>query len=95
MPTELLIRPAVARDDAALSRLASLDSARPLRGDVLVAEVAGELWAALELHSGAAVADPFRPSAALVKLLRLRAATAGRRPARARGRLRRLRPSLA
>jgi hypothetical protein len=40
---------------------------------VLVAEVAGELWAALEIDSGAVIADPFRPSGELVELLRLHA----------------------
>ena len=95
MPAQLLIRPAVTLDAPALSRLAALDSAKPLRGDVLVAEVAGELWAALELQTGIAVADPFRPSVALVDVLRLRAATVDRRPARARRRLRLPRPSLA
>jgi hypothetical protein len=54
---------------------------------VLVAEVAGELWAALEIGSGAAIADPFRPSAQLVELLRLHAGSE-RRPERDRlGRL--------
>ena len=42
-------------------------------GWVLVAEVDGELWAALSLSDGRAVADPFRPSADVVGLLHERA----------------------
>jgi hypothetical protein len=68
------IRMAYPDDERALSRLATLD-ARPVpSGPVLVAEVEGELWAALSLTGGAAVADPFRPTAALVELLRARRA---------------------
>jgi hypothetical protein len=82
-------------DDAqALARLATLDSARPLAGPVLLAEVGGELWAALSLADGAVVADPFHPTSALVELLNARArqlseagAGAGRWSARGRGRL--------
>ena len=58
----LTIRPADPTDLAGLNRLAALDSASPPTGEVLVAEVAGELWAAVELeHSGTAIADPFSP----------------------------------
>ena len=42
-------------------------------GRVLVAEVDGELLAAISLDDGAVVADPFEPTAALVELLRARA----------------------
>lgn len=73
----LTIRPAVADDSLALHRLAALDSASPPTGDTLVAEVGGELWAALDLDDGRAIADPFRPSGELVGLLRFRAARAG------------------
>jgi hypothetical protein len=69
----LTIRPADLADLAALDRLAALDSASPPTGPTLVAEVGGELWAALELSSGATIADPFRPSGELVDLLKLRA----------------------
>jgi hypothetical protein len=67
------IRPADLADLAALDRLAGLDSASPPTGPTLVAEVGGELWAALELSSGATIADPFRPSGDLVELLKMRA----------------------
>jgi hypothetical protein len=65
----LTIRYATADDAEALRRLAALDSARALQGAVLVAEVAGEPWAAISLEDYHAVADPFRPSADLVWLL--------------------------
>ncbi len=62
-------------DDAlALARLTALDSSDTLSEPVLLAEVSGELRAALSLSSGATVADPFHPSAALIDLLRARAA---------------------
>jgi hypothetical protein len=69
----LTIRPADLADLAALDRLAALDSASPPTGPTLVAEVGGELWAALELATGATIADPFRPSGELVDLLKLHA----------------------
>ena len=60
-------------DDAAdISTLARLDSARPPQGRLLVAEVAGELRAALPIDGGAAVADPFRHTLDLVSLLKFR-----------------------
>jgi hypothetical protein len=67
------IRLAGPGDLAALTRLAALDSARILRGDVLLGLVDDEPWAALSLTDGAAVADPFRRSGAVVALLRERA----------------------
>jgi hypothetical protein len=66
----LTIRRADLADLAALDRLAALDSASPPTGEALVAEVGGELWAALEISTGATIADPFRPSGELVDLLR-------------------------
>jgi hypothetical protein len=68
----LTIRHAGFGDSAALVRLAALDSSSPLLGDALVAEVGDEVWAAVEIDSGSAIADPFRPSADLVELLRFR-----------------------
>ncbi len=88
----LTIRPADLADLAGLDRLAALDSARPPTGDVLVAEVGGELWAAVEVDTGAAIADPFRPSGDLVTLLRHHARNGERRERRA---LRRLLPHTA
>jgi hypothetical protein len=83
----LTIRRATAADTSAVRRLAALDSAFPPTGDVLLAELGDELWAALSIDTGAAVADPFRPSSDVVELLRFRA----NRPSedsRGRGRLR-------
>jgi hypothetical protein len=68
------IRAARGSDGPVLARLATLDSKRPLTGDVLIAERDGELVAALSLSSGVHVADPFRPTAELVALLRMHAA---------------------
>ena len=54
-------------------RLASLDDAPPLAGQVLLAVVDGEAVAALSLSDGRVVANPFLPTEAAVGLLRLRA----------------------
>jgi hypothetical protein len=67
------IRRASAGDSAAVARLATLDSATAPAGAVLLGEVGDELWAAVEIDSGAAIADPFRPSRDIVELLKLRA----------------------
>jgi hypothetical protein len=70
----VLIRPAVAADEPAIARLAALDEGELPLGRKLIAEVAGRPVAALELRSGATVADPFAPTSAVVELLGLRAA---------------------
>ena len=56
----LTLRFAGPADTDAIDRLAQLDSRRSPRGPVLVAEVGGELWAAMSLDDRHAVADPFR-----------------------------------
>jgi hypothetical protein len=71
---ELRIRYAGSSDDPALWRLAALDSAAVPQPPLLVAEVDGELHAALSLWDGSAIADPFRKTEALIELLVLRAA---------------------
>jgi hypothetical protein len=71
--TALTVRLATPADAFSLRRLAAIDSASPPTGDVLLAEMGNELWAALSIDTGAAVADPFRPSGDLVELLRFRA----------------------
>jgi hypothetical protein len=68
------IRRATATDATALALLAVLDAARELDGDVIVAEVAGELWAARSLTDGRVLRDPFRPTDEAAALLALRAA---------------------
>ena len=70
--TGVSIRRAGPHDAPALSRLAALDSAAPLAGEVLMAEVGGVVLAALSLADGACVADPFAPTAELVALLEMR-----------------------
>ncbi len=70
--TDIVIRSADASDARALARLAALDGA-PAPGpgsSVLVAEANGEIVAALA--GDRAIADPFRPTAGLVELLRTR-----------------------
>ena len=80
---ELTIRPARYADDADLERLAALDSARPLRGgQVLVAELEDRIVAAVSMHDGRAIADPFVPSADIVESLRVHASASRRAKAR-------------
>jgi hypothetical protein len=68
------IRFAYPDDDAALRYLAALDSRRIPAGPLLVAEVAGELWAAVSLTGErGAISDPFHHTSELVALLRQRA----------------------
>ncbi len=86
-PSETLtIRMAVPADAEALRCLAQLDSApAPGPAPMLVAEVAGELRAAVPLYGGREIADPFHPTAELVALLTERTrqlAPPRRRPAR-------------
>src|SRR3954451_20793625 len=69
----LRIRQARETDVSAVERLAALDSSRAPRGDVLLAEVGDELWAAFSMEDGHAVADPLRPSADAVLILGQRA----------------------
>lgn len=69
----ITIRTAGPADERMLDRLAALDSALRPSGWMLLAEVEGEPWAAVDVGSGAVIADPFRPTADLVALLRLRA----------------------
>jgi hypothetical protein len=72
-PGSLTIRYASSDDAVALARLAALDCAKVPGGPLLVAFVDGELWAAVAIAGGIAIADPFRPSGAVVELLRARA----------------------
>ena len=77
--SSLILRPATSADAADLERLAALDSARPLAGDVMLAHADGEVRAAVSLESGRSVADPFYPSLQLVPLLRAAAGDSPRR----------------
>ena len=81
----ITIRVATAADELVVRRLAVLDSAFPPTGEVLLAEIGRELWAAVSVDTGHAVADPFRPSGDVVELLRLRASRLrGESPAQGR-----------
>jgi predicted transcriptional regulator len=71
--SSMTIRYASDRDAAHLARLAALDSSRVPDGALLLAFVDGELWAAVAIARGVAIADPFRPSGPVVELLRARA----------------------
>ena len=90
----LTIRFASAADAPALERLAELDSSYVPHGLVLVAEVGGELWAALSVESGHAIADPWRPSADAVLMLAQRSRQFKRISRPRSHRLGRLRPAI-
>jgi hypothetical protein len=86
-PSTLVIRMARAEDDAALVRLAQLDgggSVDRLREHtrLLVAELEGEVLAALPLDGDHPLADPFRRTASLVEMLELRATQLRAEPSR-------------
>ena len=81
MTSPLVLRPSTTADAASLERLAALDSARPLTGEVMLAHAGGD---ALSLETGRVVADPFYPSAELVVLLRAASGNAPRRRRRRR-----------
>lgn len=68
----ITIRAARQDDAAALTTLAALDSARPLTGDRVVAEVDGRIVAAVSRDDGRSIADPFTASANAVEMLRVR-----------------------
>jgi hypothetical protein len=70
----LTLRSFQERDIDGIRRLAQLDSKRVPSGPVLVAEVGGNVVAALPLDGGPALADPFRPTASIVEILQMRAA---------------------
>jgi hypothetical protein len=60
-------------DARALARLAGKDTRPAPRGEALGAFVDGELMAAMSLSSGRVIADPFKPTSELRKLLEFRA----------------------
>jgi hypothetical protein len=68
----LTIRFADSQDRRALIALAALDSSEPLVLPALVAEVRGELRAALSMADARVIADPFHPTTELIELLRTR-----------------------
>ena len=74
VPESLTLRFAFPDDEHSLRRLAALDSAAMPPGPVLVAEVGGELRAAISLSDGAVISDPFHFTEELITLLWARAA---------------------
>jgi hypothetical protein len=93
----ITIRPAYADDDQSLLRLSVLDSAPGVPpAPLLLAEIDGELRAALSLSDGSTIADPFFPTADVIELLRVHAAAMQPWGGRSRSRVRqpRLRLSL-
>lgn len=85
MAETILIRAERGDDARAVRRLAALDSAPVPLSPLLLAELDGTVRAALSLANGGTIADPFHPSAPLVRLLKVRA-----EQAHGRGRGRRL-----
>lgn len=69
----LVLREATAADRERLERLAELDSTTLPEGGMLVAEINGELRAAVTLDGKAEIADPFARTAEVLALLRTRA----------------------
>jgi hypothetical protein len=81
--SHVTLRGSTAEDSAEIARLATIDSAPVPTGPLLLAEVDGQLQAALAIADGSVIADPFVPTSGLVGLLRERSRTlfdgAGRR----------------
>ena len=97
---DVTVRLAIEADARALRRLAALDSSPPPAGPTVVAEVDGELVAAVPVDGGPAIADPFLRTAALIQMLELRASQlrarigfAAENGHRARRRFRAVRPA--
>ena len=76
MNTNIHIRDSRPTDAAELRRLAALDSATVPHGDLLIAEEDGRLVAAYSPDDSRAIADPFRHTAVVVDMLRLRSRAA-------------------
>jgi hypothetical protein len=69
----ITIRHSSGMDRVAVEELAELDGRPAPVGETLLAEVDGKLWAAVGVDDGAAVADPFLPTADVLWLLQIRA----------------------
>jgi hypothetical protein len=76
----ITIRRLAADDAADVTRLAQLDTARAPGGELIGAELDGHLVAAVSTTTGEAIADPFRRTAEIVDVLRLRASQLNGRP---------------
>ena len=75
MQPSITIRRSTSQDTTAIERLAALDSRRAPAGDALLAFSGDELRAALPIDDpGEPIADPFEHTAAIIDLLKIRAA---------------------
>jgi len=74
MGSRIVIRTPYRGERRSIEQLALLDDRRLPAGDLLVAEVDGELWAAVVIDTGDGVADPFRTSGDVLEALRATAA---------------------
>jgi hypothetical protein len=66
-------------EEPGVLRVAALDSARVPQAPLLVAEVNGQVRAALSIETGSSIADPFHPTSDLLELLQAHAAATSRR----------------
>ena len=66
------LRRATEADDGALRRLAELDSQVAITGPALIGEIDGAAAGAISLIDGRLIADPFRQTAPLTQILRMR-----------------------
>jgi hypothetical protein len=69
MTTPITIRQSSDADSPVLRELAELDSARPIEGPVLMAELGDRVVAAVSLDERRAIADPFEPTQEVLELL--------------------------
>jgi hypothetical protein len=72
--TTITLRLSTRRDEPAIERLGRLSERQIPSGRHLVAEVDGQVWAALPLSGGEPLADPFAPALEVKELLSLRVA---------------------
>jgi hypothetical protein len=79
--SDITIRTSRSADAPELERLAALDSQHLPTGELLVAEVGDEIVAAYAPESSRSIADPFRRTADVIDMLKLRAMAT---PAKAR-----------
>jgi hypothetical protein len=72
--TTITLRLSTRRDEPAIERLGRLSERQIPSGRHVVAEVDGQVWAALPLSGGEPLADPFVPALEVKELLSLRVA---------------------
>jgi hypothetical protein len=83
-PEPVMLRLSTVDDEAAVARLATLESRPVPKVRCVVADAGGTVVAALPLDGGAPLADPFRRTAHLIPLLELRAGQLAEPPPRRR-----------